>query len=183
MLVKQFTDKGIGGCLATKEAEGRWGIVRFIYPPYWYAANQERLFGVDWARWARTPGDQNESKRLWCEHAALAISEAMREIADACIDSVLFDEYCASDRLGLWSKAAVRRLCAVNRNELPVELAKISCKPLPFSAIQRHWKHMAARKRVAGMLENDALWDEVQRLCEARDLAGARIRRTKPNRS
>lgn len=174
MLVQQLGEEGIGGCLATQEAEGRWGIVRLIYSPCWYADAQDRSFGVDWARWARNPGDQNESKRLWCEYAVLAVNEAMREIPGLCFDSILFDEYSATDRLGFMSKAALRRLCSVEKNELLAELAKISAKAPAFSRFQRHWDKIAARKRIAEMVESEAFWDEIQRRAEIRTLAEAR---------
>jgi len=183
MLVNLLEQQGIRGCLANQAASGRWGAVTLIYSPCWYAADEERMFGIDWARWAALPGDQNESKRLWCEHAALAVSEVMVEFPPPCIDSVFFDEYAATDRLWLLSKPAMRRLCGVSHDQLPAQLASLNTEPLPLSHLQEHWSKMAARKRMAEMLEGDAFWDEVQRLSEARELAGARTRRTKPKRS
>src|SRR6266496_1542268 len=80
MLIERLGQRGIGGCLATQENNGRWGIVRLIFPPFWYAAGEERLFGVDWVRWASSDGDQNEGKRIWCEHAAVAVAEVLQEL-------------------------------------------------------------------------------------------------------
>lgn len=182
-LVQVLARQGIGGCLATQGNGGRWGIVKLIYSPCWYAADEERVFGVDWARWTGAPGDQNESKRLWCEHAGLAISQVMRELPPLCIDSVFFDEYAATDRLWLLSKPALLRLCAVSHEQLAAELARLGAEPLPVSDLQQHWNKTAARKRVAAMLADRGFQDEVQRHLDSIERAKARARRTKPKLS
>jgi hypothetical protein len=169
MLVDLLGQQGISGLLANQAEGGRWGIVKLIYSPSWYAADEERNFGVDWARWVALPDDQNESKRLWCEHAALAVSKVMQELPPLCIDSLFFDEHAATDRLWLLSKPAVRHLCAVSHERLAAELARLSAEPLPLSDLQQHWNKIAPRKRMAEMLENGAFWDEVQRLSEVRE--------------
>ena len=183
MLINLLEQQGIGGVLANLAGGGRWGIVKLIYSPCWYAADEERMFGVDWARWVALPDDQNESKRLWCEHAALAVSKVLLEFPPTCIDSVFFDEYAATDRLWLLSKPAVRRLCAVSHRQLAAELARLSAEPLPLSDLQRHWDKMAARKRVAAMLRDRAFHDEVQRRLDNRERTTARARRTRPKLS
>jgi hypothetical protein len=182
ILVNLLGQRGIRGCLANQADSNRWGIVKLIYSPCWYAADEERMFGIDWARWAALPDEQNEGKRLWCEQAALAVSEAMLEFPPLCIDSVFFDEYAATDRLWLLSKPAIRRLCAVSHDRLAVELASLGAEPLPLARLQQHWDKTAARKRAAEMLGNNAFWDDFKRLSEARELAGVRTRRTKPKR-
>src|SRR5438876_173040 len=118
MVVERLGQRGISGCLATQENHGRFGIVRLIYAPFWYAAGEERLFGVDWARWASSAGDQNEGKRIWCEHAAVAVDEVLQELPPQLIDSLLFEEHVAIDRLGLWSKAAIPRRQNTNPKEI-----------------------------------------------------------------
>lgn len=153
MLVQLLAQQGIGGCLATQGDSGRWGIVKMIYSPCWYAADEERVFGVDWARWVEALGDQNESKRLWCEYAALAVAQVMRQFPPLCIDSVFFDEYAATDRLGLLSKQQLRHLCAVPKEQLACELGKLSAEPIPLTAFHQHWSAMADRKRVVEVLE------------------------------
>ncbi len=163
MLVQLLARQGIGGCLATREENDRWGTVKLIYSPCWYAADQERLFGVDWARWIRTPGDQNESKRLWCENVALAVAQVMRDFPPLCIDSVFFDEYAATDRLWLLGKQQLRHLCAVPKEQLAGELTNLSAQPLPLVAFQQHWSATAARKRMAEILEDNAFLDNIQR--------------------
>ena len=178
-LVQVLTRQGIGGCLATQGNGGRWGIVKLIYSPCWYAADEQRVFGVDWARWTEAPGDQNESKRLWCEHVALAVSKVLLEFAPLCIDSLFFDEYAATDRLWLLNKPALRRLCAVSHEQLAAELARLSAEPVPVSDLQQHWNKMAARRRVAAMLEDRGFQDEVQRHLDSIERAKARARRTK----
>lgn len=111
MLVDLLGQPGIGGCLANLAGSGRWGIVKLIDSPCWNAADEERMFGIDWARWVELPDDQNESKRLWCEHAALAVSEVILEIPQLCIDALLFDEHAATDRLNAdWGFAISVRL-------------------------------------------------------------------------
>jgi hypothetical protein len=160
-LVQLLGRHGIAGCLATQEDTGRWGIVKLIYSPCWYAADEERVFGVDWARWVGAPGDQNESKRLWCEHAALAIARVVPEFPPLCIDSVFFDEYAATDRLWLLSKQQLRHLCDVPQGQLGAELTRLTAEPLPIAAFQQHWNEMAARKRVVKMLEDGAFWESV----------------------
>lgn len=153
MLVQLFARQGIGGCLATQADNDRWGIVKLIYSPCWYAADEERVFGVDWARWTGAPGDQNESKRLWCEHATLAIAQVVREFPPLCIDSVFFEEYAATDRLWLLSKRQLRHLCDVSQGQLGAELTRLTAEPLPIAAFQQHWSAMAGRKHVVEVLE------------------------------
>jgi hypothetical protein len=147
--------------LATKADNDRWGIVKLIYSPCWYAADEERVFGVDWARWIGAPGDQNESKRLWCEHAALAIAQVVWEFPPLCIDSVFFDEYAATDRLRLLSKRQLRHLCDVPQGQLGMELTRLTGEPLSLATFKQHWNAMAARKRVATMPVDDSIWDKI----------------------
>ena len=141
------------------------------------------MFGIDWARWVALPDDQNESKRLWCEHVALAVFKVMPEFPPLCIGSLFFDEYAATDRLWLLGKPALRRLCAVPHEQLAAELARLSAEPLPVSDLQQHWDKMAARKRIAAMLGDRGFQDEVQRHLDSIERAKARARRTKPKLS
>jgi hypothetical protein len=183
MLVNLLGEQGIGGCLANQAGSGRWGIVKLMYSPCWYAADEARVFEVDWARWASLPDDQNESKRIWCEHATLAVSKVMLEFPPLGIDSVFLDEYAATDRLWLLRKPAIRRLCAVSHDQLAAELARLSAEPLPLPDLQRHWDKLAARKRTAAMVKDRAFVDEVQRQLNALERSRARARRTKPKPS
>ena len=139
--------------MATQADNDRWGIVKLIYSPCWYAADEQRVFGVDWARWIGAPGDQNESKRIWCEHTVLAIDQVVREFPPLCIDSVFFHEYAATDRLWLLSKRQLRHLCDAPQGQLGVELTRLTGEPLPLAAFQQHWNAMAGRKRVLESLE------------------------------
>jgi hypothetical protein len=172
-LVQLLARQGIGGCLATQADNDRWGVVKLFYSPCWYAADEERFFGVDWARWTGAPDDQNESKRLWCEHAALAIAQLVREFPPLCIDSVFLDEYAATDRLWLLSKRQLRHLCDVPQGQLGAELTRLTAEPLPIAAFQQHWNAMAAKKRVVTMPEDGAFWDRVaQHFDRERELDG-----------
>src|SRR5205823_392150 len=141
-----LAQQGIGDCLATQGDGGRWRFVKLIYSPCCYAADEERVFGVDRGRWFGASDDQHETRRLRCEHAALAIAQVMREFTPLCIDSAFLDEYAATDRLWLLNKQQLRHLCAIPQEQLAAELAKLSAEPLPLPAVQQHWKAMAARK-------------------------------------
>jgi len=93
------------------------------------------------------------------------IAQVIREFPPLCIDAVFFDEYAATDRLWLLSKQHLRHLCAVSQDQLAAELGKLSAEPLPVAIFQQHWSAMAARKRMAKLLNSESFWEEVdQRL-------------------
>jgi hypothetical protein len=110
-LVMDFLgNSGVGGCLPRQEKQDRWGVVKLICSPSWYVACGDKCFGVDWKRWAHGPVDEIETKRLWCEDAALLIHRLKSEFRHI-IDSVIFDEYALSDAVGDFSKQALTHIC------------------------------------------------------------------------
>jgi hypothetical protein len=133
-LMGKLGEHGIGGCLACAEHAERWGVVKLIYPPHWYATNRDTVFKIHWRRWLETSRDWNENKRFWFERATLAILEALKDLPSACCDSLFFDEYAASDRLGLVSDASLKRLFSSPAAELAEELIQLNSEPISLGA-------------------------------------------------
>ncbi len=124
MLMAAFWANNIGGCLARQEDGDRWGVVKILYTPNWYAASGDAGFGVNWADWTNDPGDENESKRLWCEYAFVALQKVLSDVHPLCIDSVFLDEYAATDRLSSMGSIELNAFCEIPLGDLAMEIGK-----------------------------------------------------------
>ena len=121
ILLNLLSSLGIGGVLARQEGRDRYGVVKLIYCPNWYAVTEDKIFGIDWSR----RSDEGESKRLWCEHVGGAVKRIKKEMPSALLDSLFFDCYAACDRLHELSDDARNKLADVDTTSLAEHLTAL----------------------------------------------------------
>ena len=114
ILMNLLSSLGIGGILARQECKDRWGVIKLIYCPAWYAVTDDKTFGIDWSRRGTSAHDENEFKRLWCQHVVRAVKRITKEMPSALVDSLFFDCYALCDRLHEMSDAALNQLAATD---------------------------------------------------------------------
>jgi hypothetical protein len=81
---------GVGGVLAETERSGRFGVLRILMAPRWYAQSGDRLFGLDWSKVAKDPVRCDDAKMTWALGIHTALRAALAEIPSMCVDTVRF---------------------------------------------------------------------------------------------
>ena len=90
---------GIGGILACTEQGGRFGVLRIIMTPRWYARTGDKLFGVDWAKTPNDPAHCEEAKKAWASGIQAALRQALADIPASLVDTVRFGAFDVVDWL------------------------------------------------------------------------------------
>ncbi len=81
---------GVGGVLAETERSGRFGVLRILMAPRWYARSGDRLFGMDWSKVPNDPVRCDDAKMTWALGIHAALRAALAEIPSMCVDTVRF---------------------------------------------------------------------------------------------
>lgn len=81
---------GVGGVLAETERSGRFGVLRILMAPRWYAQSGDRLFGLDWSKVQNDPVRCDDAKMTWVLGIHAALRAALAEIPSMCVDTVRF---------------------------------------------------------------------------------------------
>lgn len=133
---------GIGGILAGTEQGGRFGVLRIIMTPRWYAHTGDKLFGVEWAKVPNDPVHCEEAKKAWALGIHDALRQVLTDIPPALVDTVRFGAFDVVDWLhDLGSRertflyaAKPRQLAAALYNLGNYDLDALSSeKPRPFN--------------------------------------------------
>ena len=84
---------GIGGILAETDRGGRFGVLRILMTPRWYAQSDDRLFGLDWSKVPNDPVHCAEAKKTWAMGVHAALRTALADIRAMCVDTVRFGAF------------------------------------------------------------------------------------------
>lgn len=84
---------GIGGILAETDRGGRFGVLRILMTPRWYAHSADRLFGLDWSKVPNDPVRCDEAKKTWAMGVHAALRTALADIPAMCVDTVRFGAF------------------------------------------------------------------------------------------
>ena len=84
---------GIGGILAETDRGGRFGVLRILMTPRWYAHSDDRLFGLDWSKVPNDPVHCDEAKKTWAMGVHAALRTALADIPAMCVDTVRFGAF------------------------------------------------------------------------------------------
>lgn len=84
---------GIGGILAETDRGGRFGVLRILMTPRWYAQSDDRLFGLDWSKVPNDPVHCDEAKKTWAMGVHAALRTALADIPAMCVDTVRFGAF------------------------------------------------------------------------------------------
>lgn len=79
---------GVGGVLAGTENNGRFGVLRIIMAPRWYAKMGDGLFGIDWTKVPNDPVHCEEAKKAWALGMHAALRKALADIPEMFIDTI-----------------------------------------------------------------------------------------------
>ena len=79
---------GVGGVLAGTENNGRFGVLRIIMAPRWYAKTGDKLFGLDWSKVPNDPVHCEEAKKAWALGMHAALRSALADIPEVFIDTI-----------------------------------------------------------------------------------------------
>jgi hypothetical protein len=79
---------GVGGVLAGTENNGRFGVLRIIMAPRWYANTGDKLFGLDWSKVPNDPVHSEEAKKAWALGMHTALRTALADIPEVFIDTI-----------------------------------------------------------------------------------------------
>ena len=90
---------GVGGVLAETDLSGRFGVLRILMTPRWYAQSGDRLFGLDWAKVPNDPVHCDEAKKTWALGIHDALRKALADIPPALIDTIRFGAFDVVDWL------------------------------------------------------------------------------------
>jgi hypothetical protein len=84
---------GVGGILAETDRGGRFGVLRILMTPRWYAQSDDRLFGLDWSKVPNDPVHCDEAKKTWAMGVHAALRTALADIPAMCVDTVRFGAF------------------------------------------------------------------------------------------
>ncbi|MGI9110198.1 MAG: hypothetical protein ACR2KA_09290 [Opitutales bacterium] len=84
---------GIGGVLAETDLSGRFGVLRILMTPRWYAQSGDKLFGLDWSKVPNDPVHCADAKKAWALGIQDALRKALTDIPSALIDTIRFGAF------------------------------------------------------------------------------------------
>lgn len=84
---------GVGGVLAETDLSGRFGVLRILMTPRWYAHSGDLLFGLDWSKVPNDPVHSGEAKKTWALGIHAALRAALAEIPSMFVDTVSFGAF------------------------------------------------------------------------------------------
>lgn len=84
---------GVGGVLAETERSGRFGVLRILMAPRWYAQSGDQVFGLDWSKVPNDPVRCEEAKKTWALGIHAVLRAALAEIPPMFIDTVSFGAF------------------------------------------------------------------------------------------
>ena len=90
---------GVGGVLACTENNGRFGVLRIIMAPRWYAKTGDNLFGVDWSKLPNDPVHCEEAKKAWALGIHAALGSVLADIPATFVDTIKFGAFDVVDWL------------------------------------------------------------------------------------
>lgn len=90
---------GVGGVLACTENNGRFGVLRIIMAPRWYAKTGDNLFGVDWSKVPNDPVHCEEAKKAWGLGIHAALGSVLADIPATFVDTIKFGAFDVVDWL------------------------------------------------------------------------------------
>ena len=90
---------GVGGVLAGTEKNGRFGVLRIIMTPRWYAKTGDQLFGVEWAKVPNDPVHCDEAKKAWALGIHAALGSVLADIPATFLDTIKFGAFDVVDWL------------------------------------------------------------------------------------
>ena len=133
---------GVGGVLACTENNGRFGVLRIIMAPRWYAKTGDNLFGVDWSKVPNDPVHCEEAKKAWALGIHAALGSVLADIPAPFVDTIKFGAFDVVDWLHdlgprettFLYGAKPRQLAAALTNLGSYDLDELSSeKPRPFT--------------------------------------------------
>ena len=118
---------GVGGVLAETDSSGRFGVLRILMTPRWYARSGDRLFDLDWSKVPNDPIGCNESKKAWALGIHAALREALAEIPSFCVDTVSFGAFDIVDWLHDLGRRERSFLFGAKPGQVGQALYKLGC--------------------------------------------------------
>lgn len=140
-VMNKLSRLGIGGVLAGAEQGGRFGVLRIMMVPRWYAKNGDELFGLDWTNVPNDPIRCSDEKKAWAVGMHKALRNALSGIPSMCIDTVQFGVYDIVDWLHELGPNETQYLYCAKPTQLSVALSNLgtydldalsSKEPRPF---------------------------------------------------
>ena len=98
-VMNMLSKLGVGGVLAGKEQGGRFGVLRIIMAPRWYAKTHDELFGLDWSTVPNHPVICDEAKLAWAKGMHAVLRTVLNDIPKMFIDTVEFGVFDVVDWL------------------------------------------------------------------------------------
>ena len=92
-VMNMLSKLGIGGVLAGKEQGGRFGVLRIMMTPRWYAKTGDKLFGLDWSTVPNDPIRCQEAKLAWAKGIHTALRTVLNDIPRMFIDTIEFGAF------------------------------------------------------------------------------------------
>lgn len=90
---------GVGGVLAGTEKNGRFGVLRIIMAPRWYAKTGDQIFGVEWAKVPNDPVHCDDAKKAWALGMHAALGDALADVPGMFVDTIKFGAFDVVDWL------------------------------------------------------------------------------------
>ncbi len=87
-VMQKLGQLGVGGILAGTENGGRFGVLRIIMAPRWYAKMGDGLFGIDWTKVPNDPVHCEETKKAWAQGIHGVLAKVLAELPEACVDTI-----------------------------------------------------------------------------------------------
>ena len=128
---------GIGGILAETDRGGRFGVLRILMTPRWYAQSDDRLFGLDWSKVPNDPVHCDEAKKTWALGIHAALRKALADIPSMCIDTVRFGAFEIVDWLHDLGPRESTFLYAAKPRQLAEALGKLGSYDLDALSSER----------------------------------------------
>ena len=128
---------GIGGILAETDRGGRFGVLRILMTPRWYAQTNDRLFGLDWSKVPNDPVHCDEAKKTWAFGIHSALRTVLADIPSMCVDTVRFGAFDVVDWLHDLGPRESTFLYAAKPRQLAEALGKLGSYDLDALSSER----------------------------------------------
>ena len=128
---------GIGGILAETDRGGRFGVLRILMTPRWYAQTNDRLFGLDWSKVPNDPVHCDEAKKTWAFGIHSALRTVLADIPSMCVDTVCFGAFDVVDWLHDLGPRESTILYAAKPRQLSEALGKLCSYDLDALSSER----------------------------------------------
>ena len=98
-VMERLARLGVGGVLAGSEKNGRFGVLRIIMTPRWYAKTGDQIFGVEWAKVPNDPVHCDDAKKAWALGMHAALGDALADVPGMFVDTIKFGAFDVVDWL------------------------------------------------------------------------------------